>query len=603
MLINFIAYTIGVPILAGLLSLFISDKLKALTRALALTTTLVIFAASIKIFIDRPVYWPAVPHPVFAVDAISSVAGLGASFFALVVTLYSCGFIEKSNGKYFGYLLMTLGSSLGAVYANDLIVLVVFWGLLAALLYLMVSMGGTVKASSSAKKALVIIGGTDALLIFAIGLIWKLSGTFFMQGVRIELDNPLAYAAYLCIAISAFAKAGAIPLHSWLPDVAEDGPAPVTAYLPASVDKILGIYLLAKASLSLFIMNSVSNAFLLFIGSVTIIVAVSVAMAQQDFKRMLGYCAVSQVGYMVIGIGTANPVGIAGGLFHMLNHAIYKSCIFLGAGAVDKQAGTSDLSKLGGMARYMPVTFLTFLIAAFSIGGIPPLSGFVSKWMVYQGIIESGAAGNRAWIVCLIISMFGGALTIAIFMKLLHSVFLGRPSAASAGGRREASFFMLLPMVILAILCLVFGIFAFSIPLPLFILPSIGIDKIKYTGIWEPTLATSLMIAGILVGLAVYFMIFPRRPRETEPFIGGEDLKRLDRVTGVEFYDTMKDAGALGSFYRNEEAKIFDLYYISKKGLAVFTTLLQKLHNGILPTYLVWCLLGMAVIFVVLFLR
>jgi len=141
---------------------------------------------------------------------------------------------------------MTLGCSMGAVYANNLIILVVFWGMLAALLYLLVSSDGTVKASASAKKALIIIGGTDACLIFAIGLIWKMSGTFLMEGLHISLNSPFAYISYICIVIAAFAKAGAMPFHSWLPDVAQNGPAPVTAYLPASVDKLLGIYLLAK---------------------------------------------------------------------------------------------------------------------------------------------------------------------------------------------------------------------------------------------------------------------------------------------------------------------------------------------------------------------
>src|SRR4030042_5389712 len=118
------------------------------------------------------------------------------------------------------------------------------------------------------------------------------------------------------------------------------------------------------------------------------------SLIQHDLKRLLGYHAVSQVGYMVLGIGTGNPIGIAGGLFHMLNHAIYKSCLFLSGGSVEKKAGTTELDKLGGFAKIMPITFVTFVIASLAISGVPPFNGFASKWMIYQGIIEIGKNGG-----------------------------------------------------------------------------------------------------------------------------------------------------------------------------------------------------------------
>lgn len=610
MLVNFLAYTIGVPILVGIICLFIPEKLKILTRFFALVTALIIFTASIRIFIFKPLYWPPLSNPTLIVDNLSALAGAGIAFFALIVTVYSLGFMQKNNGRYFGYVLMTLGSSLGAVYANNLIILVVFWGMLAALLYLLVSIDGTVKASVPAKKALIIIGGTDALMIFAIGLIWKISGTFLIEGTHINLNSALAYIAYLCIVIASFAKAGVMPFHSWLPDVAQDGPVPVTAYLPASVDKLLGIYLLAKASLSLFIMNNISNTLLMLMGALTVVVAVSIALVQHDFKRLLGYHAVSQVGYMVLGIGTATPVGIAGGLFHMLNNAIYKSCLFLSAGAVEKKAHTTDLSRLGGIAKYMPVTFICFFVASLSISGIPPFNGFVSKWMIYQGVIELGNSKNPLWIIWLVAAMFGSALTIASFMKLLHAVFLGRPAAsplgepsASLGKMKEVGISMSLPIIILAVTCVIFGVFAFAIPLSLLILPAIGKENIAYLGIWNPGIATFLILIGILTGLIIYTVIFPKKSRSAGIFIGGENPDMLERVTGAEFYDTMKDVNVLGCMYKKEEEKSFDIYEIGKKAIAVFTGIFQRLHNGVLPTYLVWCFLGMVVMFIILFLK
>ena len=176
-------------------------------------------------------------------------------------------------------------------------------------------------------------------------------------------------------------------------------------------------------------MSAAMNTFLMAIGSLTIVCAVMMALVQHDLKRLLGYHAVSQVGYMVLGIGTGNPIGIAGGIFHMLNHAIYKSCLFLSAGAVEKKTGTTDLDKLGGLSKTMPVVYVAFLIASLAISGVPPLNGFASKWMIYQGIIETGRQGSHLWILWLMAAMFGSALTLASFMKLVHAVFLGQPSS------------------------------------------------------------------------------------------------------------------------------------------------------------------------------
>ncbi|MBI5124153.1 MAG: hypothetical protein HZA72_01905 [Candidatus Omnitrophica bacterium] len=506
--------------------------------------------------------------------------------------------MEKNIGKYFGYVLMTLGGSLGAAFANDLIVLLCFWGFLALPLYVLVAMRGTNNAAASAKKSLIVIGGTDALMILGIGLMWKTAGTFVMDKIHLSLSDPSSLFAYITIAIASFAKAGVIPFHSWLPDVAEDGPAPVAAYLPASLDKLLGIYLLARASLNLFVMNNISNLALLIIGSLTVIIAVMMALVQHNFKRLLGYHAVSQVGYMVLGIGTGNPIGIAGGLFHMLNNAVYKSCLFLSAGVVEKKTGTTDLSKLGGLAKYLPVTFICFLIASFSISGIPPFNGFVSKWMIYQGIIKLGNDKNPLWILWLVCAMFGSALTLASFMKLLHAVFLGRPSESSMG-LKEAPVSMVLPMIILAAICIIFGVFACAVPLGLFIIPAVG-QKISYIGIWKPGIATSLIITGIVLGVIMYLFLLPKRSRTVSVFTGGERPLEQERISGVEFYDTIKDMGILREIYKKEETKSFDIYEIGGKGTFFLSGILQWLHNGILLTYLVWCLVGMLALFFIL---
>jgi len=583
------------PIAAGILCLIFPDRFKNIPRAAALLVTLGSFALSIYVFGNKPINWTASGLAIFTADNLSAFVALAVSFFAILVAVYSFGFIDKSCGAYFGYLLITLGSSFGVAFANDLVALLVFWGILAAMLYLMVNLKATDAAAASAKKALIIVGGTDVFMMLGIAIIWAVTGTYSMDKIHLGLDTGLAVCAYAGIAIAAFAKAGVMPFHSWLPDVAEDGHAPVTAFLPASLDKLLGIYLLARASLSLFVMNAASNLVLAVIGSVTIIFAVMMALVQHDMKRLLGYHAVSQVGYMVLGISTANPIGIAGAIFHMLNNAIYKSCLFLGGGNVEKRTGTADLGRLGGLAAFMPVTFASFLVASLAISGIPPFNGFFSKWMIYQGIIESAGRQKGLWIIWLSVAMFGSALTMASFMKLLHAVFLGRPSRDYAG-LKEAPFSMWAPVVVLAAVCLIFGVFAFTIPLGLFIAPAIG-GSIAYLGVWSPVAATVLVLIALLIGAFLYFFTRHTKFRIVRPFIGGEDAGSLGRISGSEFYNTIKEMKGLRWIYKKEETRTLDIYEAGSRGTFAFSKALQWLHNGILPTYLVWCLMGMLALF------
>jgi formate hydrogenlyase subunit 3/multisubunit Na+/H+ antiporter MnhD subunit len=226
-------------------------------------------------------------------------------------------------------------------------------------------------------------------MMFGIGLTWHLAGTMTISQISLPLDR-MGAIAFLFMATGALSKSGCMPFHSWIPDAALDAPLPFMAFLPAALEKLLGIYLLARLSLDMFRLSAASwvSTVLMIVGAATILLAVAMALIQKDYKRLLSYHAVSQVGYMVLGIGTATPVGIVGGLFHMINHAMYKSCLFLSAGSVERQVGTTDLSKLGGLARKMPVTMSCFVIGAAAISGVPPLNGFFSKELVYDGALE-----------------------------------------------------------------------------------------------------------------------------------------------------------------------------------------------------------------------
>ncbi len=551
------------------------------------------------------------PYPVFMVDSLSSFIALGLILFFILAVTYSLQFMKGREGliRYYLYIILTGVAALVAVFANNLILLIACWGFLGLTLYLLVNMGGA-GSERTAKKALIIVGGSDALMIIGIGIIYYYSHSMQIDLIKLRLDNWWLTFAYICLAIACFAKAGAMPFHSWIPDCAERAPIPVTAYLVGSLDKLLGIYLLTRISLNLFIMNQAMNTFLLCIGAFTIIAAVMMALVQHNLKRLLGYHAVSQVGYMVLGIGTGNVLGIAGGIFHMFNHAAYKFCLFLSAGNVEYSAKTTELDKLGGLGKLMPLTYFSALVASLSISGVPPFNGFVSKWLIYQGLVlkirnSLSAPELLLGAFCLVVAMFGSGLTLASFMKLLHSVFLGQ-RLNSAKDIQEVPPSMWFPGILLAVICIVFGVFAFAVPLKYFIYPAVSlyqpISNLTLLGAWSPVAATFFVFLGLIFGLIIFKSGSLRLSvRKDAPFVGGglTAPKEESMVTGTDFYNTIQEMGLFKGIYKRAQDGCFDLYEQAKK-LSFVSRLLRALHNGVLPTYLVWILLGMVGLFLFL---
>ena len=542
----------------------------------------------------------------FRLDYLNSFVILSIFIFSVLVIIYSLRFMQGKSRlfEYYLWIILTSLASIGAVLANNLILLLVFWGFLGLTLYLLINMGDK-NSDKVAKKTFIIVGGSDCLMLLGIAIIYLLTGTFQMDKIHLAVgDSGLTVLAFLCLVIASFAKAGAMPFHTWVPDCAESAPLPVVAFLPAALDKLLGIYLLARVCLNLFIMNQAMNIFLMLIGAFTILAAVMMALVQHNLKRLLGYHAVSQVGYMVLGIGTGIPIGIAGGIFHMLNNTIYKSCLFLAGGNVESKAQTAELDKLGGLARIMPLTYISCLIASLAISGVPPFNGFVSKWMVYQGLISSFRDAGRglqiSGIISLAAAMIGSALTLASFMKLIHATFLGQAHNEAGMRHNEVSWQMWFPCLVLAGICVLFGVFAYQIPLRYFISPILA-NQI-FIGFWSPGLATILIIAGLILGLIVFKLSRLNLSfRQDSPFIGGETaVLEESRVSGTEFYNTVKEMSVLSKIYKLAEDKFFDIYNLGQRGTFGITNLLRYLHNGVLPTYLVWCLLGMIVMFFVL---
>ncbi len=618
---NQLLYPIVVAAAVGVFPLFVPRRAKLVAGIVALAAAVWVLLHAIVLFGGGEASWSA---PLFSLGGtipfdlslrvypLSAFILLFVAIFAVLVILYSLGYFWKRSTAsiYYSYVLWTLAAATGAVLSNNLLLLLVFWEALTALLFFMTNMGDK-DHEKGAAKAFTILGLSDAAMLAGIVLVWLQTGTLTISELHVSTGSTLGTVSFLLLFAGAIAKAGAIPLHSWVPAIAAATPAPTMAFLPASLDKLLGIYFLARVSIDIFAVQAGSTLSLVMmtLGAVTIIFAVLMALVQHNLKKLLSFHAVSQVGYMVLGVGSGIPIAIVGGLFHMLNNAIYKSALFFGAGAVEKRTGTGELEDLGGLAKLMPVTFISMSIAALSISGIPPMNGFASKWLIYQGMLES------RHVVFLVVAIFGSALTLASFVKVLHSVFLGRRPDRFAGVK-EVDFSMQLPMIFLTILCVLFGIFA-QFPLERFIIPSVAngqlvdismgnIATLPTDGFWNPGAATAFIVAGVILGLLIYAFSGRGAYRTDENvWIGGNVMDNEEiRVPGTQFYKTVTDdlGPAVKILFSDGEKGAIDPYNIFGKLGGGLVQILRTIHNGNLSTYLAWVIIGLGILsFVLIF--
>jgi len=604
------------PLVAGFLLLFVPSTMKPVHKLLALVGAVVAFVLAIKIFVapaELAYSWSILQIDGFKLDLLlmtsplRSFVLLFAMGFGFLISLYTLKAepAAESSNMFYGSVLLTIGGSAGVLLSNHLIFLLIFWEIVTVSLYLLIMTGGK-ECRFAATKSFAMIGFSDAAFLLGIGMVWALAGTFVISEINVGTTSAAAIGAFLLLMTAAITKAGALPLHTWLPTSGEHAPASIMAILPASLDKLLGIYLLVVIVSEMFVLESGALSFILaLIGSATIIIAVMVAMVQHNVKKLLSYHAISQVGYMILGIATMTPVGIAGGVFHMLNNAIYKCCLFLCGGAVEKATGTVELDELGGLGSKMPFTFAACLIAALSISGVPPFNGFVSKWMVYQGVIQMGGAGSTMagkslWPIWLTAAMFGSALTLASFVKIIHSIFLSR-MPSDKKDVKEVGGLMLVPMGVLAILCVLFGVF-YRVPLNVFIYPALNIEPgTAIFGTWDSSLATVFIVIGLILGGAVLFVgLVARKSRTVRTWTCGEIMDNDEmRVSGTHFYKTISEMGGFKEVYERQERKWFDLYDQGGKLGLGFSSFLRWLHSGLLPMYLTWVILGLLIILTV----
>jgi formate hydrogenlyase subunit 3/multisubunit Na+/H+ antiporter MnhD subunit len=606
-------FIILLPILGGLLLLFIPEKLRTYKGLIAILIsvitgylTIVIFRSENQMLSQDQLFSGSIllhgfgRFLTFNIDNLSKLIILFISLFALLILLYSIVYIKEGRVKnYYPYFLITLGCSYGAVLSDNLLLFLFFWGVLGLTLYKLIH-GHDEESSSTAKKTLILIGGSDSIMIIGIAIIWKITGSLSMAGVTIPTTNIVSVVAFLALLTGSFTKAGAFPFHTWVPDYAKSAPASSSAYLPASLDKLLGIYFLARIINNMFVLNGSLTFLLLLTGVITIIIAVMMALIQHNYKRLLGFHAVSQVGYMILGLGLGSTIGVAAGLFHMINHALYKSGLFLSAGSIEYRTGKEEIEDLGGLSKAMPITFFASLVFAMSISGVPPFNGFASKWMIYQGIIDFGTGtgiANKLWMLWLGLAVLGSALTLASFIKLIGGIFLSRRKAEFEN-IKEVPVMMWLPMVILALFCILFGVFATNFIVPKLFMPITGI--FEFTGFWDSSFVSLLVIISLILGIVLYLALNIKKFRTEDSFIGGEKIQDRTSYATTEFYKTIGEFKFFSWIYKKAEERWFDLYDLCRRFVLWLSHQLSESHTGVLPAYIIWVCAGLIIMLLIM---
>lgn len=538
------------------------------------------------------------------VDRFASMFLLFVAAGFLLIILYSVVFLksEQYNGTFMLYMFISLAMINGALMSDNLGVMLFFWeGLLCTLFGILLI--GNMHSPKAAVKALTLAGSADLLLMLGIIVTAYQSSTLCISQMQKLPITGISAVGFICMVLGAVGKAGSMPFHSWIPNAADDAPTPFMIAFPAALEKFLGIYLLARIVLDIYDLQpgSTASIVVMTIGTLTIVLAVAMALIQKDMKRLLSYHAISQVGYMVLGIGTALPVGIIGGLFHMLNHVIYKSCLFMTAGSVEKQTGTTDLRKIGGLGRKMPLTAVCFIISALAISGVPPLNGFFSKELIFDAALEINT-------IFYLGALLGAFMTAISFLKLGRAAFGGKlqlPSEVKVV--REPGTGIILPMSVLAVLCVLFGVVN-SLPLDRVLGPAIG-DGGVYSGWPHSTILVVLSVAVLMLSLCDHIY----GSKRSGSALGAADhihyapvLKNIYQAAERELFDPFnwvisaaKGLSAVAVYIENGITWLYDDGIVTAvKGAG---NLLQRFCDGNLSRYLIVALTGVVGI-IILFL-
>jgi multicomponent Na+:H+ antiporter subunit D len=423
--------------------------------------------------------WTAPVGIAIVQDGLAVLLLIAVNVIGFLCIVFSLKYMQVYTGlvKYYALFMLMVAGMNGVVVSGDLFNLFVFLEIASVASYALVAFGVGADELEAGFKYLVLGSVASVMILFAVGTVYAVTGTLNMADAAREISirfagpetNPALLLAAGFFLMGFGLKAALVPFHAWLPDAHPSAPAPISAMLSGVVIKSLGIYAMCRVFFHVFgfspsMSSSVIIANAMIASAVlSIVVGGLLAIGQWDLKRLLAYSSIGQIGYVMLGLGVGARVlatggtrslaalAILGGLFHLLNHAAFKSLLFLSSGAIQHATGTRDMKRMGGLKERMPITAFTTNLAALSISGVPPFSGFWSKLIILVAVIK---AGHFAIAGVAIVMAF---VTLAYYVKVQREVLFGSVRGAVEKAR-EVPAVMYVPLIILAIVCVGFGL-------------------------------------------------------------------------------------------------------------------------------------------------
>jgi multicomponent Na+:H+ antiporter subunit D len=424
-------YFIIIPLLTAFLITLIAGKKDNWAVILSFISVAALLALSVFSFAEMKnetiTYslsgW-RIPYGIVLVqDALTSFMLIMVGIISFTSLIFSIQYIREisMDWRYYALFMLLIAGMNGVLITGDLFNLFVFMevGLFSA--FALVAFGNKAEEFEAAFKYTVMGSISSTIILIAIAVTYSATSTLTLVKVSEGLiDKPELTLWIGALFITGFGlKTAAIPFHAWLPDAHSSAPAPISSMLSGVLIKALGVYVLIRIFFNVLNAPEVFTQAFLVLGSISILAGVLLAVGQWDMKRLLAYHSVSQIGYILLGLGLATPLGILGGVFHLLNHAIFKSLLFYNAGTVELALGTRDLNKMGNLTKILPVASRTSMIASLSISGVPPFNGFFSKLIIIIAAVEAGFP------LYALVAVVGSLLTLASFMKVQRYGFRG----------------------------------------------------------------------------------------------------------------------------------------------------------------------------------
>jgi multicomponent K+:H+ antiporter subunit A len=475
-------------------------------------------------------------------DGLAMIFVLLILAIGLLVILYARFYLAKSDqvGRFFALLLLFQSAMLGIVLADNLLLLVLFWELTSLTSFLLVGFDPrTIEARRGARMALVITAGGGLCLLAGVLLLGSVAGSMALSEVLAAADvvhqHPLYLPMLVLILLGAFTKSAQFPFHFWLP-AAMTAPTPVSAYLHSATMVKAGIFLLAR----FFPVFADTDIWFYLVGGVgltTFLFGAYFAIFKHDLKGLLAYSTISHLGLITFLFGLGTPLGAVAGLFHALNHAVFKASLFMAAGIIDHETGTRDMRRLSGLWHFMPVTGTLAMVAAAAMAGVPLLNGFLSKEMFFAETVHHQWLGHLDWILP-VAATAGGVFAVAYSVRFIHDVFFGGRSCYLDHDPHEPPRWMRIPVEILVALCLLVGIFPEQTVRPLLDLgvrSMLGFDPHYDLAIWHgwsfPLLMSLIALIGGLLLYQLRRFLFVIHERIFPPASGASVFQRL--ATGL----------------------------------------------------------------------